>query len=197
MASKLCHDLVGPVGATANGAELLSDMTMEEEALALTAASANQAAKLLQYYRLAFGAAGGLRNDFDELRSVVAGMAELRGLEHSWDIDAGVDAPLGAAKLLANFMGLAAETLPRSGTLEGGVRREDGELVIFATARGPNAQLREEARGALDPAAAGEITPRSVQAYYAALLARQLASEVHEHSEGDSVALSARLPASG
>lgn len=195
MASKLCHDLVGPVGATANGAELLSDMSMEEEALALTSASATQAAKLLQYYRMAFGAAGSLRNDFEELRSVVGGLMELRGLELRLRIDGDVDAPLGAAKLLANLFGLASETLPRGGTLEGGLREEEGEIEIFAVAKGPGAQLREEARSVLDSSGAGEVTPRNVQAYYILLLTQQLGGELRSDAESDSVTLSAQLAA--
>ena len=194
MASKLCHDLVGPVGATANGAELLSDMTMEDEALALTAASASQAAKILQYYRLAFGASGGLRNDFDELRGVAGGLLELRGLEISWDLDGGSQAPLGATKLLANLVGLAAEALPRSGQIKGGLREEGGEAQVYVQAKGQGAKLRSEALDAFDPNGNGEISPRSVQAYYAAALARALGGSLSVESGADGVTLSATLP---
>ncbi len=194
MASKLCHDLVGPVGATANGAELLADMTMEDEALALTTASANQAAKLLQYYRLAFGAAGGLRNDFDELRSVASGVLELRGLEQRWDIDTAAAVPIGASKLLANLIGLAAEALPRSGVIESGFREEDGDSVLFVAARGAGAQLREETRHAIDSDNSNELTPRNVQARYTALLAKQLGGGLRVRENPDYVALEARLP---
>lgn len=197
MASKLCHDLVGPVGATANGAELLSEMTMEDEALALTSASASQAAKILQYYRLAFGAAGGLRNDFDELRAVSAGLLELRGLETEWSLESSDGAPLGAAKLLANLVNLAAEALPRSGEVKGGIRQEGAETVVFAQAKGPGAQLREDAREALNPKSGEEVTPRSVQAYYAAELARHLGGELSQQPRAEEVILLARLPAAG
>lgn len=194
MASKLCHDLVGPVGATANGAELLSDMTMEDEALALTAASASQAAKLLQYYRLAFGASGALRNDFDELRDVSGGLLALRGLELSWAIETGARVPLGAAKLLANLVGLAAEALPRSGAVAGGLREEDGEAVVYAHAKGPGAQFRSEVLDAFDPAGSAEVSPRSVQAYYAATLTRELGGALNPQGNGEEVTLLARLP---
>lgn len=194
MASKLCHDLVGPVGATANGAELLSDITMEDEALALTAASASQAAKILQYYRLAFGASGGLRNDFDELRDVSGGLLELRGLEVSWALDGGERVPLGATKLLANLVGLAGEALPRSDEVTGGLRKEGGEARIYAQAKGPGAQLRGEALDAIDPKGREEITPRSVQAYYAAAFTQELGGALAAEQGAENVTLIARIP---
>lgn len=194
MASKLCHDLVGPVGATANGAELLSDMTMEEEALALTATSASQAAKTLQYYRLAFGASGGLRNDYDELRSVSQGLLEIRGLEISWSLEPTEETPLGTTKLLANLVGVGAEALPRGGSIEGGVRSEEGATAVYVHAKGSGAQLRADALVALDPASDEEITPRGVQAYYAFSLTQSLGGTLGQESGDDQVSLLARLP---
>jgi len=60
LASRLCHDVVGPVGAVNHGMELLEDegAAFGEEALRLASTSARHAADLLQYYRLAYGAAG-------------------------------------------------------------------------------------------------------------------------------------------
>ena len=194
MASKLCHDLVGPVGATANGAELLADMTMEDEALALTSASANQATRILQYYRLAFGASGALRNDYDELRSVAEGWLKLRDLNLTWNLDAAEDVPLGATKLLANLIGVAAEALPRGGEVEGGIRSEDGMAMVYARAAGNGAQFRSEALGALDPASHEELTPRGVQAYYAAVLAVSLGGSLTQNGGDSEVLLQAHLP---
>ena len=56
LASRLCHDLVGPIGAVNNGMELLEDedLGMSEDAIQLSATSARQAANLLQFYRLAY-----------------------------------------------------------------------------------------------------------------------------------------------
>ena len=196
MASKLCHDLVGPVGATANGAELLSDMTMEDEALALTAASASQAAKILQYYRLAFGASGGQRNDLDELRGVSGGLLELRGLQVDWSLEDSERAPVGSTKLLANLVGLAGEALPRSGSVTGGLRVEGEEAVLYARAKGPGAQLRREALEALNLGGSEEVTPRGVQAYYAAVLAQELGGNLDVEGRSEEVTLVSKIPLS-
>ena len=57
LCSKLCHDLVGPVGAIGNGMELLEeeDLGMSKEALDLTAQSSRRASAILQFYRIAYG----------------------------------------------------------------------------------------------------------------------------------------------
>src|SRR5690606_38134497 len=63
MSSKLCHDVIGPIGAICNGIELASDdgnADMHVEALKLVSASAGEASARLQFYRLAFGLAGGM-----------------------------------------------------------------------------------------------------------------------------------------
>src|SRR5258705_13002728 len=61
LVSRVCHDLVSPIGAVVNGLEVLedeTDMAMRADALRLVAASAEQAAARLQFARIAFGAAG-------------------------------------------------------------------------------------------------------------------------------------------
>src|SRR4051812_22303751 len=57
MVSRVCHDLVGPLGAVVNGLEVLEDerdATMREDALKLVASSANQALARIQFMRIAF-----------------------------------------------------------------------------------------------------------------------------------------------
>src|SRR3546814_14984721 len=60
LASRLCHDLVGPIGAVGNGLELLGDeeFGMADDAMKLTTSSARQASPILQFFRLAYGMAG-------------------------------------------------------------------------------------------------------------------------------------------
>ena len=60
LCSKLCHDLISPIGAISNGLEFLEqeDNDLNEEAMKLVKKSSRQAAKKLAYYRIALGAAG-------------------------------------------------------------------------------------------------------------------------------------------
>ena len=62
LCSRLCHDLVSPVGAINNGLEILEeekDASMREAVVDLITKSTQQTANKLQFFRLAFGAAGG------------------------------------------------------------------------------------------------------------------------------------------
>ncbi len=76
LASRLCHDLVGPIGAVNNGMELLEDedLGMSDDAIQLSASSARQAANILQFYRLAYGMAGGrIGGGLGDLRELATG----------------------------------------------------------------------------------------------------------------------------
>jgi hypothetical protein len=62
LSSRVCHDVISPVGAIVNGLEVMEDKDMDAEmrshALALIKSSAGEASARLQFCRLAFGAAG-------------------------------------------------------------------------------------------------------------------------------------------
>src|SRR3990167_9567827 len=77
MSSRLCHDLVNPIGALSSGLEVLGDPSMDpsmkEAALDLIKSSAEKSVALLKYARLAYGASGGLGAElpFDEAKNVL------------------------------------------------------------------------------------------------------------------------------
>src|ERR1700712_5356401 len=58
LCSRVCHDIISPVGAINNGLELLDEGGADEDAMKLIRASARNASARLQFARIAFGAAG-------------------------------------------------------------------------------------------------------------------------------------------
>src|SRR5438309_3788158 len=121
LVSRVCHDLVSPVGAVVNGLEVLEDETdlaMRADALRLVAASAEQAAARLQFARLAFGAAGsaGAELDLAEVGRIVAGLLKGGRVELLWKMQS-VTWPKDWAKLLMNAVLIAMDCLPRGGTV--------------------------------------------------------------------------------
>src|SRR6266852_971859 len=121
LVSRVCHDLVSPVGAVVNGLEVLedeTDMAMRADALRLVAASAEQAAARLQFCRIAFGAAGsaGAELDLAEVGRIMAGLLRGGKIELAWKAHA-VDCPKDWAKLLMNTVLVAADCLPRGGKI--------------------------------------------------------------------------------
>ena len=183
LASRLCHDLVGPIGAVNNGLELIEDEgpSMLDEALKLTASSAQQAANILQYFRLAYGMAGDrVGGDLSELHDLVANYLGSGKIGLNWSVEtgsAGISSGLG--KLVLNMVALAAEGLPKGGTLDVEAGPSSTALQVSVTATGPGAKLREEIVLGLQPdAPVADLTPRSVQGYFTRILAHRSGTEL-------------------
>lgn len=200
LASRLCHDLVGPIGAVNNGMELMEDeeLGMSDDALGLAAKSARQAASILQFYRLAYGMAGGrVGDDLSDLQELAAGFLASSKTALDWTIrQPPADTPDGLGKLLLNMIGLAEEALPRGGTLSVSLLEGPAGLDASVTATGAGAKIREESRPALaDEVAIEELTPRNVQGYFTRLLAQRMGSDLTIDSPGsDSLRFSVTLP---
>src|SRR5215469_10516197 len=146
MVSRVCHDLVGPLGAVVNGLEVLEDERdagMREDALKLVTSSANQALARIQFMRIAFGAAGsaGAELDLGEIGRLVGGLLEGGKVKLEWKVP---HAYWGKdwAKLLMNAALLGADSLPRGGMVL--VEAGAGAPHFKITATGQVARLPEE-----------------------------------------------------
>jgi len=176
--SRVCHDLVSPVGAVVNGLEVLEDERdagMRADALKLVTSSAEQAAARLQFARIAFGAAGsaGAELDLNEVGRIAKGLSHGSKVQIDWQA-AHVNWPKDWAKLLMNATLLASESLPRGGN----VRVEtsvDGAAPSFAIrATGQGARMLEEVEKAMRGESTAALDGRSIQAYLTHKLARGL-----------------------
>ncbi|MDE1148268.1 MAG: histidine phosphotransferase family protein [Azospirillaceae bacterium] len=175
LCSRLCHDLISPVGAIANGVELIEEMgqSMADEAMSLIADSADQAARRLRLFRLAYGAAGG-SSAFTaaEARTVLSAWFRGGRVRLEWPADVMPKAEDGLLKLALNLGLLAEEALPHGGVVT--VAGPEGAAPLSLTAQGPKVGLREEVQAALDGAVPqSELTPRSVQGYVTGRFAEQ------------------------
>lgn len=178
LVSRVCHDLVSPVGAVVNGLEVLEDETdlaMRADALRLVAASAEQAAARLQFARVAFGAAGsaGAELDLSEVGRIVTGLLKGGKVELAWTAPA-VNWPKDWAKLLMNSVLCAADCLPRGGrvTVETGIDPAHPNFKIRAA--GNVVRLNQEAEQALRGEPVNVLDGRSVQPYLTYQLAKSL-----------------------
>ena len=174
LCSRVCHDLVSPVGAIANGLEMMDeedDQEMHRLALELVRRSARQASAKLQFCRLAFGAAGGAGSLLDV--GEAGDIARLFVAEEKVKLD--WLAPRGArdkneVKLLLNLMLLAIAAVPRGGS----VAIDATDALLSATAVADGARLADKTKAVLDRAVpAAEFDARAVQVYYALRLAEQ------------------------
>lgn len=195
MCSRLCHDLLSPVGALNNGIELLADEQdpdMRERCLELLAESAKASANKLKFFRLAFGAGGGFGEEIDtrEAKGALEGLygADKR-IELGW-IVADDRLSKGAIKLLLNLGMIAGDALVRGGRLDVGVEQRGGALEMVIRAEGPrillDPKLRETiAKGHAD----GEVEPRAAGAWLAHSLAAEAGGTIQLSDPADEVLL--------
>ena len=179
LCSRLCHDLLSPVGALNNGLELLADEhdpEMRARCLELLSESAKASANKLKFFRLAFGAAGGFGETVDT-REAHAALDGLFGDNHRVNVGWMVEDPVlpkAAIKVLLNLSLIGGDALIRGGQLDIGAEVVDGHIEIVVRADGPRIVLDPELRAAL---AGGKddmpITPRAAAAYLAHALVTQ------------------------
>lgn len=180
LCSRLCHDLLSPVGALNNGIELLADETdpeMRARCLELMAESARATANKLKFFRLAFGAAGGFADNVDtrEARGALEGLFGPDGrIQLGWMVSE-PSLSKSAIKVLLNLALIAGDALVRGGRLDVGA--EGREIVVRA--EGPrivlDAELREALRGLPGP---DGVTPRAAAAWLASELLRELGGDI-------------------
>jgi histidine phosphotransferase ChpT len=195
LCSRVCHDVISPVGAIINGLEVLddSDASMRDFALDLIRKSAAQASARLQFARLAFGAAGsaGASIDLGDAEQVARGMFTEEKLSLTW---AGPRAlfPKNKVKLLLNLIMIATSAVPRGGSIAVTVEG-DGERAVFTLlAKGPHARLPAHAEHLIAGAPeSGVVDAHGIQPFYTGLIAGAAGMAVTMAIEGDEVTIRA------
>ena len=200
LCSRLCHDMLSPVGALSNGLELLaieSDPEMRQNCIELLEQSATISANKLKYFRLAYGAAGGFgdRVGVEEPKDLIQSLATDKGrIEVNWALSGGTLAK-PAVKVLLNFAQIALDALVRGGTLDVGAEVRDGACEIVIRAAGPKIAFDEVLGRALDGKLdADELTSRTVSAHMIHLLAQECGGGLQYAKGDDALVLGAVLP---
>jgi len=195
LCSRLCHDLLSPVGAMANGLELLADETdpaMRDQCMDLLAISASTTANKLKFFRLAFGAAGGYADNVDtrDAQEALSGLFQSNGrVKLGWMVDAPV-LPKPAVKLLLNMAMIAGDAMVRGGDLVVGAEARDGAIEIVIRAEGPRLILDPEIRAAmLGEVAETSISPRTAGAWLAHEIASRNGGSIRASDPADPILL--------
>jgi histidine phosphotransferase ChpT len=195
LCSRLCHDLLSPVGALNNGIELLADEQdpeMRERCMELLSESARASANKLKFFRLAFGAGGGFGDEIDtrEARTALEGLygADKR-IDLGWMV-ADEKMAKGAVKLLLNLGMIAGDALVRGGRLDVGAEQQGGALEMVIRAEGPRILLDPKLREVIAQGhSGGEVEPRAAGAWLAHSLARQAGGSIQLSDPADEVLL--------
>jgi histidine phosphotransferase ChpT len=195
LCSRVCHDLISPVGAIVNGLEVLDDDPKPEDrefALELIRKSAKTASARLQFCRLAFGAAGssGAQIDLGDAQNMSRGHLEDGKTTISWNLPR-LLLPKNRVKLLLNMLVIAQQTIPRGGTLTVDPIGEGETMGFRVVANGLNARIPQAVADLLNPAHGSNVDAHAVQPYYTRLLAQSCGLNVVLAAEGDSIVATA------
>jgi histidine phosphotransferase ChpT len=195
LCSRVCHDLISPVGAIVNGLEVLDDNPKPEDrefALDLIRKSAKTASARLQFCRLAFGAAGsaGAQIDLGDAQTMARGHLEDNKTSITWNLPR-VLLPKNRVKLLLNMMVIAQQTIPRGGVLTVDPVGDGDTMGFRVAASGLNARMPQNIADLLSSGHAGSVDAHAVQPYYTRLLAQACGLNVVLAPEGDMVVATA------
>lgn len=182
LTSKVCHDLISPIGAVNNGVEFMQEMPPEDagDAIDLIAFSAQQASAKLQAYRMAYGS-GGADNSIkpEDVYEAIEGIVGAEDkISQDWDKDAPIglsqetfERPTGFAKVLICGLLLAMDCLPKGGTLS---VTAEGDSDFTVIALGENAGFRDGTQDAMTHKITADVLePKNVHPYIMGLLAEQ------------------------
>ena len=195
LCSRVCHDLISPVGAIVNGLEVLDDNPKPEDrdfALELIRKSAKTASARLQFCRLAFGAAGsaGAQIDLGDAQAMARGHIEDGKVSITWNLPR-ILLPKNRVKLLLNMLVIAQQTIPRGGTLTVDPVGEGETMAFRVTSAGLNARVPQNIADILSSTQPPAADAHAVQPYYTRLLAEACGLSVRLAPEGEKILVTA------
>ncbi|MBN9550730.1 MAG: histidine phosphotransferase [Alphaproteobacteria bacterium] len=191
LCSRVCHDIISPVGAINNGLELLDEGGADEDAMKLIRQSAKNASARLQFARIAFGAAGsaGMMIDTGDAEAVATAFLKNEKPELVWNGSRAL-LPKNKVKLLLNLILVAHAAIPRGGKLV--ITLLETEPRFSLSASGPMLRVPPkflELHSGHKPEE--PIDAHSVQPYYTLLLAREANMTISIHATADEIVLTA------
>jgi histidine phosphotransferase ChpT len=193
LCSRVCHDIISPVGAINNGLELLDEGGADEDAMNLIRASARNASARLQFARIAFGAAGsaGMLIDTGDAEAVATAFLKNEKPELVWNGRRAL-LPKNKVKLLLNMILVANAAIPRGGRIDVTLDDVDTEPKFLIRTSGPMLRVPPkflELHSGNKPEEA--IDAHAIQPYYTLLLAREAGMTISIHATPEEITFSA------
>lgn len=196
LCSRICHDLISPVGAIVNGLEVLMEEKDEETkafALDLIKSSANTASAKLQFCRIAFGAAGsaGAQIDLGDAEKIARGFLEDEKTKLEWHLPR-LLLPKNRVKLLLNMLLIAAQSIPRGGRLSVNPIGEGENMGFSVSATGTHAKIPPTASLLSGDGEVESIDAHRIQPFYAGMLAKACGLKASIAMDGETIVVAAQ-----
>lgn len=195
MSSRICHDLVGPIGAINNGLELLEEETDADTrayAQEVIVNSAQAAWTRLEFARLAFGASSGMGQaiDLGQAERIARGYVEEGKHRLQWHAPRHLQLNKTHARLLMIMIAIAVPALPVGGELHVDVDETGAMPRLTVRCEGRNARIPDKVEGILSGDDLSDLDPRSILPYYAARLAEEAGMAIQVVQDGEDVVFS-------
>jgi histidine phosphotransferase ChpT len=195
LCSRVCHDVISPVGAINNGLELLDEGGADADAMDLIRTSALNASVRLKFARLAFGASGsvGASIDTGEAERAVKDFAEAeKKTEVTWVGPRAIVAK-NRVKLLMNLFLVAYGSIPRGGSLEVTLENPEFDAKFTIVAKGRLMRVPPKFAEICSSVVEEAIDAHSIQPYYTVLLAEESAMELKYTSTTEEIVYTAEF----
>jgi len=196
ISSKICHDVIGPVGAIFNGLEVLAeddDPSSREYALNVIQDFTTQASAKLQFARFAFGAAGAAGTMLDLRNAEEISRGYIGDAKHTldWQVPPG-QMDKDKVKLLLNLLAAAVTALPRGGTLQVAALDPQGAPSFIIRCSGEAARPPQHLGEFIEGRHEGTLDAMTIQPFYTCMLAQAAGMTLSVSSDGADVILTAR-----
>ncbi|MBO9125293.1 MULTISPECIES: histidine phosphotransferase ChpT [unclassified Rhizobium] len=195
LCSRVCHDVISPVGAINNGLELLDEGGADADAMDLIRTSALNASVRLKFARLAFGASGSVGASIDTGEAERAAKdfaAAEKKTEVVWNGPRAIIAK-NRVKLLLNLFLVAYSSIPRGGQIDITLENPEFDAKFTLVAKGKLMRLPpkfvEISTGEIEEA----IDAHTIQPYYAVLLAEECGMKLGHSASAEEIVFTAEV----
>ncbi|MGE6782499.1 histidine phosphotransferase ChpT [Ensifer adhaerens] len=195
LCSRVCHDIISPVGAINNGLELLDEGGADADAMDLIRTSALNASVRLKFARLAFGASGSVGASIDTGEAEKAAKdfaAAEKKTEVNWHGPRAIIAK-NRVKLLLNLFLIAYGAIPRGGSIDVTLENPEFDAVFTLVAKGRMMRVPPKLVELLSGTPEEAVDAHSIQPYYAVLLGEEAGMEIAVTSTGEEIIFAAKM----
>jgi len=199
ISSRICHDLISPIGALNTAIEVLDDTEskeMHEDALKLIKLAASEASAKLSYLRIALGTNSTSKGvmKLDKLKLITENMFNTEKFSFNWDVSE-IKLEKSIARILLNILMLAIQSIPRGGKVTIKIEEKSDKLKLVTSANGIKSRLDKQTEDAFKGTIPSEeIDGRVIQSYFTRILIDDLNGQIEAFKTDGNVIFNVTIP---
>ena len=199
ISSRICHDLISPIGALNTAIEVLDDTEskeMHEDALKLIKLAASEASAKLSYLRIALGTNSTSKGvmKLDKLKLITENMFNTEKFSFNWDVSE-IKLEKSIARILLNILMLSIQSIPRGGKVTIKIEEKYDKLKLVTSANGIKSRLDKQTEDAFKGIIPSEeIDGRVIQSFFTGVLIDDLNGRIEAFKTDGNVIFNVTIP---